>query len=73
MSFECRTCKRTFSNRSALSQHKKHCILPPPSSSEESDVINDISDMSLTDQNVEINESDQSFLNYNDQSMSIDE
>src|ERR1700731_3237589 len=72
MSYKCRFCSRTFSTRSAYSQHIDHCI-PDPSSSEESDFTNDIRDMSLNDQNIEINESDRDFLNYSDQSMSISE
>lgn len=72
MSFKCRFCQRTFSTRSAYSQHANHCV-PDQSSSKESDFVNDISEMSLNDQNIEINESDQSFINYSDQSMSISE
>jgi hypothetical protein len=66
MPYKCPYCPRTFSTRSACSQHASYC--PPPyisSSSEESVSINDISEISLDDQNIEINE--------NDQSMSISE
>jgi hypothetical protein len=61
MSYKCPFCPRTFSTRSAYSQHVGHCVVDQ-SSSEESN-----------DQNIEINEGDQSFLNYSDQSMSISE
>src|SRR5436309_2281059 len=60
MSYKCPFCPRTFSTRSAYSQHIGYCVVQ--SSSEESN-----------DQNIEINEGDQSFLNYSDQSMSISE
>ena len=45
MSFICRFCKRTFRNRSGLSQHVKYCI--DQSDREESSLISDITDMSL--------------------------
>ena len=61
MSYKCSFCPRTFSTRSAYSQHVGYCVVDQ-SSSEESN-----------DQNIEINEGDQSFLNYSDQSMSISE
>ena len=60
MSYKCPFCPRTFSTRSAYSQHIGYCVVE--SSSEESN-----------DQNIEINEGDQSFSNYSDQSMSISE
>ena len=60
MSYKCPFCPRTFSTRSAYSQHVGYCVVE--SSSEESN-----------DQNIEINEGDQSFLNYSDQSISISE
>src|SRR5437868_14683693 len=60
MSYKCPFCPRTFSTRSAYRQHIGYCIVK--SSSEESN-----------DQNIEINEGDQSFSNYSDQSMSISE
>jgi len=53
MSYKCPFCPRTFSTRSAYSQHVGYCVVE--SSSEESN-----------DQNIEINEGDQSFLNYSD-------
>ena len=59
MSFQCPLCSRTFSTRSAYSQH--HCI-HDQSSSEESN-----------NQNIEINESYQSLSNYSGQSMLISE
>lgn len=76
MPYKCPNCPRTFSTRSACSQHTSYC--PPPyisSSSEESVSINDISEISLDDQNIEINESDQSMSisEVSDQSMSISE
>ena len=67
MSYKCRFCSRTFSTKTAYSQHIDYCI-PNSSSSEESDFTNDIL---LNDQNIEINKSDQDFLNYSDQSISI--
>src|SRR5213080_3251558 len=60
MSYKCPFCPRTFSTRSAYSQHIGYCVVE--SSSEESN-----------DQNIEINEGDQSFSNYSDQSISISE
>ena len=60
MSYKCPFCPRTFSTRSAYSQHVGYYVVE--SSSEESN-----------DQNIEINEGDQSFSNYSDQSMSISE
>jgi hypothetical protein len=65
MSYKCPFCPRTFSVRSAYSQHVSYCI-SNQSNIEESDSTNNISEISL-------NDSDQSFLNYNDQSMSISE
>jgi hypothetical protein len=41
MSFVCRFCSRTFSNRSGLTQHVNNCV--PSESSEESTDINDMS------------------------------
>src|SRR5581483_5985866 len=75
MLFKCPFCPRTFSTRSACSQHISHCVPPDASSSsEESDFINDISEIALNDQNIEINESDQSMsISGGDQSMSISE
>src|SRR6266480_2506879 len=61
MSYQCPFCPRTFSTRSAYSQHLGHCV-PDQSSSEESN-----------DQNIEMNESYQSFSNYSGQSMLISE
>src|ERR1043166_4222844 len=58
MSYKCPFCPRTFSTKSAYSQYVGYCVVK--SSSEESN-----------DQNIEINEGDQSFLNYSDQSISI--
>jgi len=78
MSYKCRFCPRTFSTRTAYSQHVTYCMPPEVSSSgEESNSINDIndvSDMSLNDQNIEINESDQNISiseDSGDRSMSI--
>jgi hypothetical protein len=86
MQYKCQFCPKTFSTRSACSQHTSHCIPPDvSSSSEESVSINDISEISLNDQNIEINESDQSMstseggyqsisiLEDSDQNMSISE
>ena len=47
MSSTCRFCKRTFSNISGLSQHVIHCMLDQSTSSKESSLISDISNMSL--------------------------
>lgn len=41
MSFVCRFCSRTFSNRSGHTQHVNNCV--PSESSEESIDINDMS------------------------------
>lgn len=41
MSFVCRFCSRTFSNRSGLTQHVNNCV--PSESSEESTDVNDMS------------------------------
>src|SRR5205085_2829842 len=78
MSYKCRFCPRTFSTRTAYSQHVIYCMPSEVSSSgEESNSINDIndvSDMSLNDQNIEINESDQNMSiseDSGDRSMSI--
>ena len=78
MSYKCRFCPRTFSTRTAYSQHVTYCMPPEVSSGgEESNSINDIndiSDMSLNDQNIEINESDQNMSiseDSGDRSMSI--
>ena len=46
MSFICRFCKRTFSTRSAHTQHINYCMLNQPDS-EESSFISDVNDMSL--------------------------
>ena len=78
MSYKCRFCLRTFSTRTAYSQHVTYCMPSEVSSGgEESNSINDIndvSDMSLNDQNIEINESDQNMSiseDSGDRSMSI--
>ena len=78
MSYKCRFCPRTFSTRTAYSQHVTYCMPSEVSSGgEESNSINDIndvSDMSLNDQNIEINESDQNMSiseDSGDRSMSI--
>jgi hypothetical protein len=68
MSYKCPFCPRTFSNRSAYSQHVGHCMQTGPSSSEESDFTND---QNIID--IEVNESDQSILTSGDQSMSSDD
>ena len=47
MPFKCPFCTRTFSTRSAYSQHVNHCMSPDQSSSEESSLITNINDMSL--------------------------
>jgi len=51
MIFKCPFCPRTFSTRSACTQHTSSCLPPPvldyQSSSEESDFITDINNMSL--------------------------
>ncbi|CAG8742775.1 15573_t:CDS:1, partial [Funneliformis mosseae] len=52
-------------------QYISFCIFAVKNS-EESD-INKISNMLLNNQSIEINENDQSFLNYNDQNISIPE
>ena len=78
MSYKCHFCPRTFSTRTAYSQHVTYCMPSEVSSGgEESNSINDIndvSDMSLNDQNIEINESDQNMSiseDSGDRSMSI--
>ena len=49
--FKCSFCHRIFSNRSASTQHIRHCMSSDDysvhSSSEESEIITDINDMSL--------------------------
>ena len=47
MNFLCPFCPRTFSNRSACSQHINHCLPSDSFSSEESDLATEINDMSL--------------------------
>ena len=44
---KCPFCPRTFSNRSAYSRHVSFCNQPTLSSSEESSLITEISNMSL--------------------------
>jgi hypothetical protein len=46
MSFNCKFCNRTFSTRSALTQHVNYCILNQYDS-EDSGLISNINDMSL--------------------------
>jgi hypothetical protein len=75
MLIKCKFCPRTFSNRTAYSQHVRYCMTPEVSSSSEesssTNDINDISDMSLNDQNIEINESDQNMSISEDSDQSI--
>ena len=49
MTFQCPFCLRTFSTRNACSQHRNYCMLlaVDQSSSEESELITDVNDMSL--------------------------
>jgi hypothetical protein len=51
MEFKCRFCTRTFSTRSARTQHINHCLTHDYSSSssseESSDLITNVNDMSL--------------------------
>ena len=55
MTFKCPFCLRTFSNRSACTQHINYCLPPDHSSSEESDLVTDINDMSLESENLSPN------------------
>lgn len=41
MSYKCRYCPRTFSNKSGATQHMNNCV--PSESSEESTDVNDMS------------------------------
>src|SRR2546423_4337426 len=55
-SFKCTFCSRTFSSRSVRTQHINHCSLSyHSSSSEESDLITDINNMSLGSENLSPN------------------
>ena len=47
MPFQCRFCLRTFSTRSGCTQHTKYCMPLDYSSSEGSDIITGVNDMSL--------------------------
>lgn len=52
MQFKCQICSKTFSTRSACTQHINHCLLLPDyssssSSEESSDLITNVNDMSL--------------------------
>ena len=48
MTFECPFCQRTFSTKSACTQHINYCLpFDTFSSEEESDLITNINDMSL--------------------------
>lgn len=50
MIFKCEFCPRTFSNRTAYSQHVSVCAVSI-TSSEESSLISDINNMSLDSEN----------------------
>ena len=53
--FKCPFCKRTFTGRSACSQHINFCVTSDHSSSEESDLTTDIKNISLESKNLPFN------------------
>ncbi|RIA96607.1 hypothetical protein C1645_815124 [Glomus cerebriforme] len=73
LSFKCTFCSRTFSNKTIYSQHVNICQLLL-SSSEESNLITNVSNISLDNEGFsseinknEINNKNENFLSYNDQ------
>lgn len=46
-SIKCPSCPRTFSSKSGYTQHVKRCLPPIVDSDDESNLITDVSNMSL--------------------------